>query len=85
MSINPEWLGIPAAILTTAAYIPQAVKVMRDKHTKSISLGMYILITLGIGCWFLYGLLLHSPSLILANGITFVLSALILVMKLRHG
>ena len=85
MSIDPEWFGIPAAILTTAAYIPQALKVFRDKDTKSISLGMYILITMGIGCWCIYGILLESPSLILANGITFVLSMLILVMKIRLG
>ena len=85
MEFNPEWLGIPAAILTTAAYVPQAIKVIRTKHTQSISLMMYCCMTAGIFCWFLYGVALESPSLILANGITCLLAALILVMKIKHG
>ena len=83
--IDPEWIGIPAAILTTAAYVPQTIKVLREKHTKSISLGMYSMMTCGIVCWLIYGLMLQSPSLIFANGITLVLAVIILVMKLRHG
>lgn len=83
--MNPEIIGMIAAILTTAAYIPQAVKVLKYKHTKDLSLGMYIMITSGIFCWFLYGVLLASPSLMLANGISCVLAALILVMKIKHG
>ena len=83
--MNPEIIGYAAAILTTAAYVPQAIKVFRDKHTQSISLGMYSMITIGILLWFIYGVMLESPSLMLANGITFVLAAAILWMKIRHG
>src|SRR4029077_6361340 len=43
--MNPEIIGSIAAILTTAAYVPQVVKVLRHKHTKSISLGMYSILT----------------------------------------
>jgi len=83
--MNPETIGYAAAFFTTIAYIPQAIKVFRDKHTKSISLGMYSLISTGIGLWFVYGWMLGSPSLMLANGITFVLALAILGMKIRHG
>lgn len=83
--MNPEIIGGIAAILTTAAYIPQSIKVFREKNTKSLSLGMYILITTGIATWVIYGLMIESPSLILANGITFVLALSILLMKIRHG
>lgn len=83
--MNPEIFGIIAAFLTTSAYVPQAVKVFREKETKNISLTMYIMMTLGLFCWFVYGVLLESPSLIVANGITFLLAVAILVMKLRHG
>lgn len=85
LGVNPEWVGYAAGVLTTLAYIPQVIKVLREKHTKSISLGMYVLITGGIGLWFVYGLILESPSLIIANGITFVMSIFILLMKLKHG
>jgi MtN3 and saliva related transmembrane protein len=83
--MNPEIIGMIAAFLTTAAYIPQTLKVLREKHTKSISLGMYSMMTCGIAAWLIYGLMLESPSLILANGITFVMALTILVMKIRHG
>ena len=83
--MNPEIIGMVAAILTTAAYVPQTIKVVRDKHTKSISLGMYGMMTAGIFCWLIYGLMLGSPSIIIANGITVILAAIILGMKLKHG
>jgi MtN3 and saliva related transmembrane protein len=83
--MNPEFIVTIAATLTTAAYIPQTIKVLREKHTKSISLGMYVMITLGIAMWLVYGLMIQSPSLIIANGLTLVMSGVILLMKLRHG
>jgi MtN3 and saliva related transmembrane protein len=83
--MNPEWIGGIAAILTTAAYIPQTIKVLRYKHTQSLSLGMYVLITTGLGFWAVYGVMIDSPSMLFANGITFVMAVTILVMKIRHG
>lgn len=83
--MNPEWIGYIAAFLTTAAYVPQMRKAVVEKHTKSLSLGMYLLITTGIMFWFAYGYLIGSPSVMLANGITFVMAVTILVMKLKHG
>jgi len=83
--MNPEYIGLLAAFLTTAAYVPQTAKVLRSRHTTSISLGMYSLITTGIAFWFIYGVMIDSLSLIIANGITFVLASIILAMKLRHG
>lgn len=85
MSFDPEWVGIPAAIMTTAGYVPQALKAIREKHTKSISLGMYAIMVVGSMTWFAYGLLINSPAIILANACTLVLTAIILVMKLKHG
>lgn len=83
--MNPEWIGYAAAFFTTAAYVPQAMKVLREKHTQSLSKGMYAMMSAGIACWFVYGVMLGSPSLMLANGITFLLAFMILVMKMRHG
>ncbi len=80
-----EWVGMAAGVLTMLAYIPQVLKVYKEKHTKSISMGMYILISGGIFLWFIYGLMLESPSLIIANGVTFVMSLYILFMKIRLG
>jgi MtN3 and saliva related transmembrane protein len=83
--MNPEIIGFLAAFFTTVAYIPQALKVFRDRETRSISLGMYVTISIGIGLWFAYGVMIGSPSVMICNGITFLLAVTILIMKIRHG
>lgn len=83
--MNPEIIGTIAAFLTTVAYIPQVAKVLKHKNTQSISLGMYVMITSGLAAWFVYGVMIDSPSVIIANAITFFLALIILVMKIKHG
>lgn len=80
-----EWLGYVAAILTTAAFVPQAIKIIRSRETSGISLGMYVVFTIGVAFWFGYGLVLGSWPMIVSNALTFLLAATILGLKLRHG
>jgi MtN3 and saliva related transmembrane protein len=83
--IGMEWTGYVAATLTTLAFVPQAVKTIRSRDTRSISLGMYVVFTIGIGFWLAYGFVLDSLPMILSNIVTFALSATILALKIRHG
>jgi len=76
-----EVIGAAAAILTTSSFLPQAIKVVRTRDTEAISLTMYVLFTAGITLWGVYGLMTWQWSIIIANGITVVLAALILSMK----
>jgi MtN3 and saliva related transmembrane protein len=80
-----EWLGYVAAVLTTAAFVPQALKTIRSRDTRGISLAMYVVFTIGVVFWFAYGVSLGSWPMIIANTITFALAAVILGLKLRHG
>ena len=81
--MDMTWTGYVAATLTTLAFVPQAVKTLRTRDTRSISLHMYVVFTIGIAFWLAYGLVLHSWPMIVSNIITLVLSAAILAMKLR--
>lgn len=83
--IGMEWLGYVAAILTTLAFVPQAAKTIRSKDTSGISLGMYLVFTVGVVFWLAYGIAIGSLPMILANTVTFALAATILALKLRHG
>ena len=83
--MNLEWIGYVAAVMTTLAFVPQAVKTLKTRDTRSISLGMYAVFTVGIAFWFAYGLVLQSWPMILSNSVTFLLAGSILVLKLRHG
>ncbi len=80
-----DWIGSAAATLTTVAFIPQAWKIWRTRHTADISLGMYALFTLGVALWLIYGIFLVSWPIIIANSITLLLAGAVLVMKLKFG
>lgn len=80
-----EWIGYLAGILTTACYVPQALHVIVSRRTEGISLLAYSLLFTGILLWLVYGILISSWPIILANGITLPLLATILVMKLKLG
>lgn len=80
-----DLLGAAAAVCTTAAFLPQAIKVIRERETAALSLVMYLVFTTGVALWFVYGLLIGSLPVILANAITFVFAAVILATKVRHG
>ncbi len=84
MTFDVDLIGFIAAILTTASFVPQAILVWRTDDTRSISLGMYAMMTVGITLWLVYGIILQRPPLIVANAITGTLAALILYKKIRH-
>ena len=83
--MTAEWTGYVAATLTTLAFVPQAIKTIRSRDTRSISLGMYVVFTIGLAFWLAYGIVLHSWPMILSNIVTLGLSSTILALKLRHG
>ena len=81
--MRDDWVGYLGGTMTTLAFLPQVVKTLRTRDTRSISLGMYILFTTGVFLWLLYGLRLHAMPMILANGLTLLMSFVLLVAKWR--
>lgn len=77
-------LGLLAGFLTTIAFVPQVLKIWRSKHAKDISLGMFILFSIGVLLWIVYGIRIGSWPLILANGVTLTLALVILALKLYY-
>ena len=77
-------IGSIAAALTTFAFLPQVIKVIKTKDTESIALGMYLMQVLGIALWLAHGLVIQDLPLILANSVSFILSGTILVYKIRY-
>lgn len=78
-------IGSVAAVLTTTAFLPQVIKIIKFKETKDISLIMYILFCVGVFLWLVYGVALHAFPMIVANVITLVLALIILIYKIKHG
>jgi len=78
-------IGSLAGMLTTASFLPQVIKAHQTKHTKDLSLSMYVLTVCGQALWLAYGLYLNSLPIILANAITLVLGSYILYLKIKYG
>jgi len=77
-------IGFLAATGTTISLLPQAIKIIKTKHAKDISLEMYLILTTGIFLWLVYGILIKDLPLIVANGISLLFSVTILILKLIH-
>jgi MtN3 and saliva related transmembrane protein len=77
-------LGLIAGTCTTFAFLPQLLKIGKTKSTGDISLWMYVVICTGILLWLIYGIMIGSVPVVLANSVTLVIAAMILIMKIRY-
>lgn len=82
--MTTDLLGYIAAFLTTASFLPQVIRTLRTGDTRSISFTMYLMMVVGVAAWLAYGWLLGALPIMLANGMTLLLSAIILAMKWRE-
>jgi MtN3 and saliva related transmembrane protein len=82
----PETIvSVIAAVLTTAAFVPQALHIIRRRETAAVSLVMYSMFATGVFFWGIFGVMIDNWAIVLANVITFVLAMMIVVLKLRYG
>ncbi len=84
MAFNIEIIGLIAAALTTAAFVPQVYKTWKTKSADELSLTMYLVFFTGIMLWIAYGILLNSLSIILANIVTGILVLVLIYFKWRY-
>ncbi|MBU0457194.1 MAG: SemiSWEET transporter [Nanoarchaeota archaeon] len=77
-------LGLLAAACTTISFLPQAIKTIKTKQTKDLSLIMYTILTIGIILWLIYGFFIKDLPIILANGITLIFSVTILILIIKY-
>ena len=80
--MNVEIFGYIAAILTTAAFLPQLIKTLKTKKADDVSLITLIMFIIGVLCWIIYGYKIASIPILLANLITLILNLLILISKI---
>ena len=84
-SFATELLGSLAACITTLCWVPQAMQILRTRETRSISLASQGAFATGTSLWFVYGILIGSWPVIIANGLTLLLVLAIIGLKLRFG
>ena len=80
-----ETVGSAAALLTTLCWVPQAIRTIRTRDTRAISLWAQAAFSLGLTLWLVYGLFIGSWPLVAANAMSLALVSVIMAMKLRYG
>ena len=71
-----------AATLTTAAFVPQAYKIIQSREAAGVSLWMHVTFAVGVAFWFVLGVLIWNWPMMIANVVTFILTLVIVGMKL---
>ncbi|HDI02539.1 MAG TPA: hypothetical protein ENF95_00210 [Candidatus Aenigmarchaeota archaeon] len=77
-------IGLMEGAITTASFLPQVIKIWKTKSTRDLSLGMFIFISLGMGLWIVYGLLINSLPVIVANLVSLALCLTIIAFKIKY-
>ena len=80
-----EAIGLLAGVLGIIAWIPQIREVWVHKKHEGISLTTFSVVTVALGLWLLYGILIDSVSMIIANIMTLsvIFAVVIGVVRLR--
>jgi MtN3 and saliva related transmembrane protein len=81
--MDPTWIGLIAGTCTTFAMAPQAWMVYKTKHVTQLSLGMLILMFVGILLWIAYGLMIMDVSILWANVVAFFFVTYMLLVKIK--
>ncbi|OQP62245.1 SemiSWEET transporter [Niastella populi] len=79
-----QYIGIVAGILTSASLLPQLIKIIREKKVQGVSLGMFIVLLLGVGCWMWYGIEKTDYPIILTNGFSLLINSFILFFSIKY-
>jgi MtN3 and saliva related transmembrane protein len=75
-------VGVAAAVCSMASFVPQALKIIKERDASSVSLRMYVVTVVGFSLWTVYGVLLKSWPLVGSNAISLLLSSWILGLKI---
>jgi len=78
-------LGLTAGLLSTVSLLPQLIKVWKTKSVTDVSLGMFAILCAGAILWLIYGALINALPVILTNLAIFILSLMILILKIKYA
>lgn len=80
-----ELLGYAASLASGGAFLPQAIRALRTRQTRDLSLSSVALGAAGTVLWASYGVLIGSGPVTLSNLVVMPFALATLGMKLRHG
>jgi MtN3 and saliva related transmembrane protein len=85
MISTADVVGTGAALCSMTSFVPQIIKIVRERDASSVSLRMYAVTVTGFSLWITYGLMTRAWPIVGSNGVCLLLSATILALKWRLG
>ena len=85
MSVIADVVGTAAGVCSMTSFVPQIVKIVRERDASSVSLRMYMVTVTGFALWIIYGVLNESWPIWASNSVCLALTATILALRLRFG
>lgn len=79
-----EVVGLVGATFTTLAFVPQVVKIWKNRSSNGVSLSMYVCMLVGIIIWLAYGILINSIAVITSNILSGILQVVIIFLTLKN-
>lgn len=84
-SMNEGIIGIVAGIFTSASMLPQVIKMLQDKKSSQVSIGMIVVLMIGVGLWVWYGIMKEDYPIIIANSFSLLVNIVMIVLRIRYG
>ncbi len=78
---NVQLIASVAAFFTTVSFVPQAIKTIKTRETKSISFWTYFFSIVGVSFWLTFGIMINNIPMILQNLAVLASSSIILWIK----
>ena len=85
MSIHPEIIGFTAGALSSALFIPQIVKIIKEKSAEEISLVTCIIGVVSSFLWLIYGIIQEHISMIVTNSVSSVATIVLIILKFIYN
>jgi MtN3 and saliva related transmembrane protein len=84
MSDYTQVIGIASGVLTSSSLVPQLIKIIKEKKAEGVSLGMFIVLLIGVGGWIWYGIEKKDIPIMVTNSFSFIINTLILIFSLKY-
>ena len=81
MPLNPEIIGFVAGGLSSALFVPQIIKIIKEKSAEELSVVTCIIGVISSGLWLWYGTEKEHLSMIVTNSISVIATIVLLILK----
>jgi MtN3 and saliva related transmembrane protein len=80
-----EVTGLTAGIFTASSLVPQIIKTIKEKKAKEISIGMLLVLMLGVALWVVYGIMRHDFPIIITNSFSLLMNITTLYLRFKYN